>query len=421
MPFKILLLLLSISCSAPEESFLDQDSAAPLDLRILPNRNEELDAMTEPKPELQSDLLELDQEQIELNQSLDSEPQELRSSPDAAPQREWNQPFGLLSLNLHCLKLEGTSFESNRARMEAIAQVVKDREIKVLALQELCVQGEVEALELLQSALEEATSLPWSKAWAFVHIAWEGSPDEAEEGLGFLIQGEIQERWEYLYLNQGVLRRLALGIRLPPELGGFDLYSLHLDYNIPEARRLQALESVGQALLRRRDGQILMVGDLNGQAGSEPHRAFLDMGFEDLSAGLDPQGIDHLLAHRGAALEGSEAALFFRGEGEPLVSDHPGVYLKLSPGAPEPFCLTEIQARYDAGFGRSLSLRGEGDSLSWERGFPMINTGPEGWSLALTEISEGFEYKLLLDDEIWQQGENQQGNACLLNLSSPEF
>ncbi|MBU1899190.1 endonuclease/exonuclease/phosphatase family protein [Myxococcota bacterium] len=409
-----LLLTLTVACGAPDalsqDAEADITSAPPprLDLGLTAPDAANLDAAPDAAP---------DAANLDAAPDIAPDAANLDAAPDAA--LTWRQPLRLLSLNLHCLKLEGTRFESNAARMGFIAEVVAAEGIQALALQEACVQGEVDALELLREALEARIGTPWRGAWAAAHVAWESTADEADEGLGFLIQGEIEPAWAHHYLNQGPLHRLALGVRLPPELGGFDLYTLHLDYNAQEARRLQALESAAAALLRRADAQIIIVGDLNSVEGSATHEGLLSMGFERLNGGLDPGGIDHALAHRAAGLKVSEARALFLNED--AVSDHPGLLIELHPDAPQPICRTEIRARFNAGFGHALSLRGEGGPLSWAAGLPLINVEAEVWAIALSELSQAFEYKLLLDDTAWQVGDDLIGVPCAINEASPIF
>src|SRR6476659_4110224 len=40
---------------------------------------------------------------------------------------------------------------------------------------------------------------------------------------------------------------------------------------------------------------------------------------------------------------------------------------------------TVIEARFDAGFGNGLFIRGEGADLSWDKGQPMVNVDQDVW------------------------------------------
>ncbi|MDR0340380.1 MAG: hypothetical protein LBH53_02330 [Puniceicoccales bacterium] len=63
-----------------------------------------------------------------------------------------------------------------------------------------------------------------------------------------------------------------------------------------------------------------------------------------------------------------------------------------------------IVARVDVGFNNWLTIRGRGAGLSWDWGVPLKNEGPDRW------VWEGvgpLEYKLLLNDALWELGENR--------------
>ncbi|MCA9492716.1 MAG: hypothetical protein KC621_22435 [Myxococcales bacterium] len=88
----------------------------------------------------------------------------------------------VLSLNLHCNKLDGTSYGTNRERFDAVAALVSAEHVDVLLLQEVCIGAE-DATALLDDALVAATGVSWEGGWNFAHLAWEGTADEAQEGI----------------------------------------------------------------------------------------------------------------------------------------------------------------------------------------------------------------------------------------------
>ena len=104
-----------------------------------------------------------------------------------------SQAVGLLSINLHCLQLDGTDFSSNQERLQLLARAVQAEQVSVLALQELCVSAEQSAPDLLLAALQEETGQEWSLATAYAHLGWEGTEDEAEEYVGLAVRGPLSE------------------------------------------------------------------------------------------------------------------------------------------------------------------------------------------------------------------------------------
>ena len=64
-----------------------------------------------------------------------------------------------------------------------------------------------------------------------------------------------------------------------------------------------------------------------------------------------------------------------------------------------------IEAKIDVGFGNTLFLRGEGLGLSWSHGIPLTCVDGKTWKWT-GEAAEQLKFKLLLNDQIWSQGEN---------------
>src|SRR5436309_15149406 len=69
-----------------------------------------------------------------------------------------------------------------------------------------------------------------------------------------------------------------------------------------------------------------------------------------------------------------------------------------------------IEAKIDVGFGNTLYLRGEGVGLSWVQGVPLTCVDGKTWKWT-GESKEQLKFKLLLNDQVWSQGENQIGRA----------
>jgi hypothetical protein len=142
------------------------------------------------------------------------------------------------------------------------------------------------------------------------------------------------------------------------------------------------------------------------------------MGFRDVSteAGAD---IDHAFAHRGGRWQVERSEAWF--EGSEAVSDHPGVFVQLVAGEAEAVALTRIVATVDVGFGHTLSVRGDAEPLSWERGWWAWPAAADRWELVLTEVDGDFAFKTLVDDGTWQVGDDVAGAAGTEVEVQPSF
>lgn len=329
----------------------------------------------------------------------------------------------LLSLNLHCLKLDGTEYSSNQARFEAIAALVAAEDVVAITAAELCDDGSTDATAALESAIEGATGETWSSVATVAHTAWEGTDDEALESVGVLAQGEIAASGSVTYAVQGGLSRVVTWAQVPA-LGGATVWSVHLDVDDAEARAAQARETANAALVAQDPGaDAIVAGDLNDVEGGDAHGAFLAAGFRDLSADLDADRIDHVFAHRGAAWTATSARLAFDGSAEPWVSDHPGVLVQLTPADGEALDWTRVSATIDVGFGHFLSVRGDVAPLDWDAGWPATALDTDTWRWVSTEIPAGaaFSYKVLVDDVTWQTGSDNAGQGGQDHELSPSF
>ncbi|MFO1489109.1 MAG: hypothetical protein U1F65_11600 [Verrucomicrobiota bacterium] len=64
-----------------------------------------------------------------------------------------------------------------------------------------------------------------------------------------------------------------------------------------------------------------------------------------------------------------------------------------------------IEAKIDVGFGNTLYLRGEGKGLNWNQGIPLTNVDECTWQWS-GEADEKLKVKLLINDAVWQKGED---------------
>ena len=83
--------------------------------------------------------------------------------------------------------------------------------------------------------------------------------------------------------------------------------------------------------------------------------------------------------------------------------------------------LTEIAAKIDAGFGNQLFIRGQGGGLSWEQGTPLHCANASTW-VWFSEGTKGrITFKLLLNDQVWANGEDLVVEAGQKIETFPQF
>ncbi|MDR2435903.1 MAG: hypothetical protein LBD33_01135 [Puniceicoccales bacterium] len=85
--------------------------------------------------------------------------------------------------------------------------------------------------------------------------------------------------------------------------------------------------------------------------------------------------------------------------------------------------LTKIIAETDVGFGNTLYIRGAGCGLSWDKGVAMRNKDAKFWVFECDKCKckKDFEYKFLINDEIWCAGDNFIAKCCKKNIATPKF
>ena len=80
---------------------------------------------------------------------------------------------------------------------------------------------------------------------------------------------------------------------------------------------------------------------------------------------------------------------------------------------------TQVVAQIDVGFGNKLTIRGQGAGLRWNAGQPMLFQN-NAWTWS-SNSKENFEFKVLLNDEVWQQGNNILAKAGSKVVFRPQF
>lgn len=333
--------------------------------------------------------------------------------------------FTVLSLNLHCLKLDGTAFTAHDPRFRAIAKAAADERVDAILAQEVCKNATLDARVALEGALAEATGARWSSAAAFAHRAWEGTPDAADEHVAIFARGELGAPRTTTHRAQGSLVRVTLGATASSALGATRLYTVHLDHADAVARAAQGREVAALAMNESdeekvgSDGAlpIVVAGDFNARIDAMAPVAMTAFGFVEASGSKGTTRIDHVFVHRGAPFAPSAAIEMFTGAS--AVSDHPGVLVRFAKAAPKPVKLTRIVAR---GTTANVTVRGDRAPFDWERGWPAFPRRNAEATLVTSELPAGaFTYKFLRDDKDWALGENVAGQGERDNASTPSF
>ena len=83
---------------------------------------------------------------------------------------------------------------------------------------------------------------------------------------------------------------------------------------------------------------------------------------------------------------------------------------------------TTVIVNYDCGLPNTLYIRGEGiPSLSWDNGTPLHNVRCDEWIWETDETFDAINFKILLNDQTYEFGEDHQlicGNTLQF---SPRF
>lgn len=69
---------------------------------------------------------------------------------------------------------------------------------------------------------------------------------------------------------------------------------------------------------------------------------------------------------------------------------------------------TRITIHYDVGFNNHVYLRGHGAGLSWEKGIKLKNVKPDEWMWETDLPFNHCEFKVLINDQCYEAGENHQ-------------
>ncbi len=81
----------------------------------------------------------------------------------------------------------------------------------------------------------------------------------------------------------------------------------------------------------------------------------------------------------------------------------------------------KVTVKYDVGFKNTLYIRGNGAGLSWEKGRVMRNTGTDTWVWESEAPVRECEFKVLINDQIYEEGANRRLMQVKVVQYSPTF
>ncbi len=84
-------------------------------------------------------------------------------------------------------------------------------------------------------------------------------------------------------------------------------------------------------------------------------------------------------------------------------------------------CCTKVVVKIDVGFKNALYIRGSGGGLSWEKGKLMKNMGADTWVWETDFPIKECEFKVLVNDQSYEEGENHRLMACKTVQYTPRF
>lgn len=82
---------------------------------------------------------------------------------------------------------------------------------------------------------------------------------------------------------------------------------------------------------------------------------------------------------------------------------------------------TKITIKHDCGFSNALFIRGHGADLSWNKGHPLKNVKADEWVWESKQPFTLCEFKILLNDKIYEAGDNHLLSFGEELVYSPNF
>ena len=83
--------------------------------------------------------------------------------------------------------------------------------------------------------------------------------------------------------------------------------------------------------------------------------------------------------------------------------------------------LTRVIAKFDAGWGNQLYIRGLGGSLDWQKGVPMQSISEDEWIWEQMVPDGTVAFKVLVNDQNWAVGEGLVVSAGDTVICRPIF
>lgn len=82
---------------------------------------------------------------------------------------------------------------------------------------------------------------------------------------------------------------------------------------------------------------------------------------------------------------------------------------------------TKITVKFDAGFPNNLFIRGRGADLNWDKGIPLKNVRADEWVWETDRPFTACEFKILINDERYEAGENHVVQCGAQVIYTPRF
>lgn len=83
--------------------------------------------------------------------------------------------------------------------------------------------------------------------------------------------------------------------------------------------------------------------------------------------------------------------------------------------------ITRVVVKYDVGFGNSLYIRGKGANLNWDKGIMLRNIKPNEWHWETDLPFNACEFKVLINDNEYEIGDNHPLTAGSSIQYTPRF
>lgn len=83
--------------------------------------------------------------------------------------------------------------------------------------------------------------------------------------------------------------------------------------------------------------------------------------------------------------------------------------------------MTRVVVKYDIGFSNTMYIRGKGANLSWDKGIPLKNTKNDEWVWETDLNFSNAEFKVLINDKIYEAGYNHTLQSGSTLEYTPQF